>query len=233
MADDKRIKMLNKIRAIITDDLSEAGPLARFTEIKSILASAKVGYFLVIPPVQMCVHPKNRGGFGLNQHNAHRNIANIHKVGADFDLLTQACCTEMHPVGSAERALEVAFNDKLCVASNNMLAPVSGIERFCSLSTGHFAAGCKAAIAGCSATIREISDSNGKINLGLLKSDTNMGQMLSLGLEFFVIPHLGRRCQSGVPSYGAGGAQFASQHTGSSQRRGGGCKHCRGIGVHG
>ena len=95
----------------------------------------------------------------------------------------------MHPVGSPERALEVAFNDRLFVASNNMLAPVSGIEQFGSLSTGHFAAGCKAAMAGCTTTIPEIRDSNGKFNLSLLNSDSNMQQMLNLGWEFFVIPY--------------------------------------------
>ena len=45
MADEKRNKMLARIKDIIGDEFSEAGPLARFTEIKAILAAAKVGYF--------------------------------------------------------------------------------------------------------------------------------------------------------------------------------------------
>jgi len=61
--------------------------------------------------------------------------------------------------------VQVVANEKVISSSKGMLAVVTGNERALTLGTGHCAAFCKAANAGCSTTISFIATADGKINL--------------------------------------------------------------------
>jgi hypothetical protein len=148
MASSKE-QLVGQIKAIVRQDNAVMGPLAKYNGIKTLLLEAKVGYYAELHVGTILVHPSNRGKTGLSHHNAHKNGLKIYNVGADLDLLKQACCQEMHPAGSSKHEEQVLGNKKLVDASNRMLAPVTGEERFVSLGTGHTTAFCRAANAGC------------------------------------------------------------------------------------
>ena len=184
MANNNEIVL--RIKAIVAQ---EGGPLSKFLLCKEVLLTAKVGYFATLDVDTMLVHPANRGGLGINHFNAHQTGWKIHKVGADLSQLKQACCCEMHPVGVAKE-LEVACNQKLVDKSAGMLAPLTGQERYVSLSCGHTAAFCKAAKARCVTNIAGIADSAGKLDPNLLASTSpNFAKMLGEGWLWFVVPY--------------------------------------------
>ena len=179
-------ELVLSIKAIVAQ---EAGPLSKFLLCKEVLLTAKVGYFATLDVDTMLVHPANRGGLGINHFNAHQTGWKIHKVGADLSQLKQACCCEMHPVGVAKEK-EVACNQKLVDKSAGMLAPLTGQERYVSLSCGHTAAFCKAAKARCVTNIPGIADSASKLDPNILASNSpNFEKMLGEGWTWFVVPY--------------------------------------------
>ena len=178
-------EVAEKVKAIMAE---EGGPLSKFLLIKELLIAAKVGFYTTIDVDYILVHPANRGGLGINHYDAHQTGYKIHKVGADLSQLKQACCCEMHPPGAAKE-LEVETNQKLVAKSAGMLAPVTGLERYVSLSCGHTAAFCKAAKARCVTNITEIRDSAGKLDPNLIGSASpNFSKMLGEGWLWFVVP---------------------------------------------
>lgn len=188
MASSKE-QLVGQIKAIVRQDNAVMGPLAKYNGIKTLLLEAKVGYYAELHVGTILVHPSNRGKTGLSHHNAHKNGLKIYNVGADLDLLKQACCQEMHPAGSSKHEEQVLGNKKLVDASNRMLAPVTGEERFVSLGTGHTTAFCRAANAGCPTPYKDIRDSNGNLNAAMLKaSNQNLSKMLTDGWTWFVVP---------------------------------------------
>jgi hypothetical protein len=185
MADKQAV--IAKVRAIMAAT-NNAGPLAKFLEIKQILLEAKMGYMTVINVDLIMVHPANRGGLGINHYTAHQVGLKIHKLGADFAQL-DSCCLEMHPEGPA-RAHELEVNIGLTDKSAGMLATVSGQERFLSVSTSHTAAFCKAANARCFTNVAGLADAAGRIDLNLLStSNANYSTMLNQGWTWFVVPY--------------------------------------------
>ncbi len=145
-----------------------------------------------IPPRLMLVHPSNRGNTGINCHNAHKHGLRIHKAGADPSLLAHAVAIEIRPEGAPhgdKRKTLFEFNEGLVRASNNKLAPVSGLERFASLATGHTFAFCKAAEARCNTDYAEIADSAGRLDPGVLGNNSNMKTMMEEGWDVFVVPY--------------------------------------------
>ncbi len=101
-----------------------------------------------VSPNVMLAHPDNRSKLGVNPFNAHRTGGHIKKVGAHIGLLTKAACFEMSPADPM-RSMQIEFNKRLVLQSDGMLAPVSGGERFLSVSCGHTAQFYKAALASC------------------------------------------------------------------------------------
>ena len=167
----------------------EAGPLAIWTSCRDKLKELKVGRNERIPPHLMLVSSKNRGGAGVNCFNSHKNLLRISKVGADLELLTQAACVEMPPQDSELYATEMACNQAWVEASQGMLAPITGEERFLSLATSHTMAGCRAARAGCVTPYHGLkSEASGCIDVAMLCKNTNMATMINDGWLFFVIP---------------------------------------------
>ena len=96
----------------------------------------------------MVVHPKNRGGLGLNAFNVDENGVVIMTIGCDADALRKSVCWEM-PVDPEARAKVIKFNEKLIELSNGLLAQLTGSERYQTTSTSHTTAFCRAVKAGC------------------------------------------------------------------------------------
>ena len=113
----------------------------------------------------------------------------IWKVGCDLDLLKQACCCDMAPQGSQEHTNQVNVNQKWAAASNGMMAPVTGEERFISLAASHTYAAFRAADVGCKTPYKDIQDKGGNMDKALLSNDNNMATMFDQGVEVFVMPY--------------------------------------------
>ena len=62
---------------------SKGGSLTKWNQIIKKLLSHKIAYKRIVKISEVMVHPKNRGGLGLNAHNVHRTLAIIVSVGAD------------------------------------------------------------------------------------------------------------------------------------------------------
>ena len=71
--------------------------------------------------------------------------------------------------------------------SKGMLADVNGSERVLSVGTGHTAAFCRAANAGCKTNISSIKDNAGVIDLARLKRQPGFKQMLEIGWDWTVL----------------------------------------------
>ena len=169
---------------LMIDNETRTGPRAAWKAICEVLDAEGITYFLHNVNVDdIIVHPKNRGGLGLNAFNVQSNFEKIKRVGADKRLLQDAAAMEMPPLGAArEEAFE--FNRRLVARSGGMLAPVSGRERLQSLGTGHCAAGFKAARAGCK-TSTSLADSNGCYSRSALsQDDLPMKDLIDNGWSF-------------------------------------------------
>ena len=168
---------------------SEMAPLTKWTRIVAELKVANIVYTMDdVSPKLMLVHPDNRSKLGVNAFNAHRTGAHIHKVGADVEQLKKATCFEMCPTEPL-RSVQVDFNDRLVRLSDGMLAPVNGSERFLSVSCGHTASFCKAALASCKTPQKTVADSAGRLNSQTLsQNDPAMKAMLEKGWSWTVVP---------------------------------------------
>ena len=92
---------------------SDVAPLTKFLSIKSKLLELKVGRTDVLHVSDMLCHHSNRGGTGINPYNSHKQLARVHKAGANLSLLNQATCVELHPVGHPQRQLDIDWNKNL------------------------------------------------------------------------------------------------------------------------
>lgn len=80
---------------------------------------------------------------------------------------------------------QIDANVRVISNSKGMLAPVKGTERVLSLGTGHCAAFCRAANAGCKTPIQFIRDSSGAIDIVSLKRQKHFKEMLEVGWKFW------------------------------------------------
>ena len=69
-----------------------------------------------------------------------------------------------------------------------MLAPVSGTEKVCSVGTGHAAAFCRAANAGCKTPHKLLQNTDGGISIQKLKRNPNFKIMLEEGWFLLSFP---------------------------------------------
>lgn len=180
-----------KVQTIIDKPKDEMSLLAKWGLIKKMLVDANVAYFMEIHAGTILCHPKNRGGLGINHHNAHKNGATIVHVGADQDELTKATCFELSR-NTAKRASQIGFNETMVAASEGMLAPVSGQERFLSVACGHTAAFCRAVAAGCTTaeeTKHLLDPLSHRLNATMLgQKDPGLAKMLNIGWQWCVLP---------------------------------------------
>ena len=56
---------------------SKGGALTKWNKIVTILRQHNISYKRLLRNVEVIVHPRNRGGLGVNAHNVHKNSAAI------------------------------------------------------------------------------------------------------------------------------------------------------------
>ena len=158
MADVRLTAELKAQVNVFVDD-TQSGVLTRWTKIAEILLQAGIAYKAPNVSVwDVMVHPSNRNGLGLNQHEVHSILAGVKDIGCDLQKLEQSTAFE------CANAAALEFNQKLIDAAAGLLAPLRKSERLCSVASSHFTAGCRASLHGCRTEEQDLKDANGNIN---------------------------------------------------------------------
>lgn len=179
-------QIVEAVVAILQDP--ELGALTKFNECVKVLRQNMIVYTLTCLCCLFLVHPKNRGGLGINPHNSHKTMKTIKTTGGDRRQLKKAVAFEIQTVGKLREA-QLAFNRKLIDESDGLMAPMNGKERFLTVSCSHFTQGCRSVDAGCRTPFNEIADDNGRINkLQYCGKDTEMRSLIDDGWEWLIFP---------------------------------------------
>ena len=117
----------------------------------------------------------------------HHKGAKIVKCGASMDQLIGSVCFEMHP-NEVTRAKQIQFNKDLEASSSGLMCPLTGGERYLTVSSTHTSQFCKALLHGCQTPEGSLKDSKGNLSLDMLGKDLVLKEMASVGWEWLVIP---------------------------------------------
>ena len=168
----------------VRKQLAAEGPaISRWTAIRDVLTQRRLCYTQVLTPGQVCTHPANRSGLGLNGHQVHRVGGNVQRIGASRAELRQATCVEL-PACPDRKHKALGFNEKMIQMNNGRLAVLSGQERYMSLSCSHFVAFCRAVQGACESEIPELS-TNGHLSSGRLSE--SFRDIVDNGWEWLVL----------------------------------------------
>ena len=116
----------------------------------------------------------------LNGFNAQANGVKVKRIGANREELHGAVVIELSHFPN-ERSLQIVSNQKVAVASKDLIAPPNGQETHMSIGTGHMVCFCRAALHGCKTPFKEIQDDQGRISVEVLKRDVEYKRMLEDG----------------------------------------------------
>ena len=174
--------------------------LSRLKAAMELLENKNLVTHQMVNSGQILCHMANRGGLGLNPYNTHKVGARVQSIGADENYLDTVLFS-MPPHGPmAEQT--ISFNQQLVEASCGLLAPVTGKEMYCSVAGGHFAAFCKAAIAGCKTCEPKLKSLNGiSIDQQLLKTDKVFKKLLEQGWMCTVIHYQAQELYPELPGF--------------------------------
>jgi hypothetical protein len=150
--------LIDRVKDIICDDTK--GTITRWTAVKEILLTEKIAYEVELHTSMLLVHPENRAKLGVNPYNAHRVGAFIKSVGADLKQLSNAVAFELNPLDPA-RSNQIGFNRSLVDNAGGLLAPLTGGERYLTVSCGHTAQWVKAVNARCTSPQKQLLGSAG------------------------------------------------------------------------
>jgi hypothetical protein len=153
-------------------------PLSTFLDIADICE--KDGYLKEVHkhPDEVMVHMSNRGTLGLNGHNCHKNLSEIHRVGCDPSELKGAYCMECAPY-EPKRQEQFDFNKRVIAQSKGLLAPLTGREDSMSIGCGHFTGGVRAISHGCRTPYKQLADSAGRLSAEqFTKTDKRMAKCI-------------------------------------------------------
>lgn len=175
-----------KVKALIA--CTSLGPLTKWSMVVDVLIANKMAYKVEhVSCNDLVVHPENRAKLGVNPYNAHRVGSYIKQVGADFAELANATAFELSPMTNI-REKQLEFNKKLIEHSGGMLAPLSGGERYLTVSCGHTAAFCKAVLGQCRTPQSSLANSDGVLNLDhVAKGDWKLRSMIQDGWTWLII----------------------------------------------
>ena len=186
--------VVDQVQAIIDSNLKgEIGPNTALWDIWEILSTvqSKTGAKakkVTLRPSQMAVHPSNRGTFGLNGYNCHRNGNEIDKVGTDLNMLNMAMCFQICPF-DPQRTNCLNFNKKVIKQAKGLLADLTGEESHVSVGTGHFTGWCRAINAGCRTPFKHLQDTDGRLSQErFARKDIRLGVLLKEGWVWFELP---------------------------------------------
>ena len=68
-------KLITAIDAIL--GMTPAGALTRFNLVVNVLVESRLAYKRTLTVKEFLVHPKNRGGIGINAHNSHKTLRTV------------------------------------------------------------------------------------------------------------------------------------------------------------
>ena len=181
-------QMVVDVQSIIDDAYKgNVAPLSAVYGIFEMLVANGNAKKVRVHPSEVAVHPSNRGTFGLNGYNCHRNGNEIDVVGCDVNELSKAMAFEISGL-PADRARQLAFSKKVVDGANGLLAPLCGREGYLSVGTGHFTGWVRAINHGCRTPFKRLAD-NGKLSADRFKhKDKLMGVCLEQGWEWHIFP---------------------------------------------
>ena len=181
--------VVDHIQSLIDDARSGAkAPMTAFQDIMDKCTEEQICYKRVLHTDEVMVHPANRGGLGLNAHNAHRTGAMIKSIGVDPEELAKSVAFEAMPM-EPSRSEQLAMNQRLVDTSKGLLSPLTGREKYCSVGGGHCTAFFRAARANCSTPQRELEDTHGKISMERLSTeDSRRKTAFTTGWPWLVFP---------------------------------------------
>jgi hypothetical protein len=189
--------VINKVKDIICDDTK--GTITRWTAVKELLLAEKIAYEVELHSSMLLVHPENRAKLGVNPHNAHRVGASIKSVGADLKQLSNSVAFELNPMEPA-RAQQIGFNRSLVDHAGGLLAPITGGERYLTVSCGHTAQWVKAVNARCPSPQKQLLGKGGFMSPEELgKNDASLMSMFSAGWLWTVVPWQAEMTWPGLP----------------------------------
>eukprot|EP00435_Cladocopium_sp_Y103_P044150 s460_g12.t1 len=155
----------DKVQSLLIDN--SMGDLAKWKAISQYLMDEKIVYRMKIKADQLLVHPQNRGGIGLQVFNMHSKGQRILQCGCDLSLLSGSTCIELHP-DPTKREAQAKVTKSLHESHPEYVAPVTGHERYLSLSSTHVSQFFKAMMHGCKSPEEDLVDAkSGKMSLGL------------------------------------------------------------------
>ena len=173
--------------ALAADDIV-VGPLSKLNMCMHVFRQNNIIEKRVLNTPKLFVHPRNRGGLGINAFNSHKTLKQIRTVGADRRMLLKSVCFEVTPMGDKMKE-QLDFNKRLVEEAGGFLAPLTGMEQYLSVSSSHFSQACKAVRASCTTPFDELKDSNGKMNLQhICRGDTVLRELVEQGWEWEVLP---------------------------------------------
>lgn len=175
----------DKVQQLLCD--ASMGDLAKWKSVSKFLMDEKVMYKMKLRADELLVHPQNRGGMGLQVFSMHAKGQRILQCGCDLSLLGGSTCIELNP-DPIKRQAQCKMMQSLHAAHPEYVAPVSGHERYMSLSSSHVSQFFKAMLHGCKSPEADLVDAkSGKMSLALV-SDPEFLQGATEGWEWTVIP---------------------------------------------
>ena len=175
----------DKVQKLLGDN--SMGDLAKWKAVSKCLIDDKIMYKMKLKADQLLVHPQDRGGMGLQVFSMHAKGQRIIQCGCDLSLLGGSTCIELNP-DPAKRKAQCQMMHALHEAHPDYVAPVSGHERYMSLSSSHVSQFFKAMLHGCKSPEDDLVDvKSGRMSLGLV-SDMEFLKGANEGWEWTIIP---------------------------------------------
>ena len=175
----------DKVQQLLCD--ASMGDLAKWKSVSKVLMDEKVMYKMKLKADELLVHPQNRGGMGLQVFSMHAKGQRILQCGCDLSLLGCSTCIELNP-DPTKRQAKCKMMQSLHATHPEYVAPVSGHERYMSLSSSHVSQFFKAMLHGCKSPEADLVDAkSGKMSLALV-SDPEFLKGAAEGWEWTVIP---------------------------------------------
>ena len=115
-------RLEREIQEFVDSDLP---PVSKCHSISDALLRDGVAYERELHVDELFVHPENRGGLGVNQHDCHTKIKLIAEIGADAAKLNGATAFEISAVAGT-RMKQIGFNQTLIEQADGLLAPAMG-----------------------------------------------------------------------------------------------------------
>jgi hypothetical protein len=178
-------EVVGEVRSIMAE---KGGALGKWNRIKSVFEKHHVLSIRTAHPDEVMVHPKNRGGLGLNAHEVHRVLAAVKRIEGDKSQVTTATAFEIAPDAETS-SKQRAFNSAIIAGSAGLLAPLTGRERLLSVSCSHFTAACRAVQHGCRSDHESLVGADGHMHIGAVaNNDEVLADLISNGFQWQIIP---------------------------------------------